>query len=420
MSGSSLKSLRIFEKLCGQRNFANAMVVTTMWGLLQTEEARTNGLERHNTLKSTPEFFGSLVAGGAMMTRHKDTFESALDVVEYIAERNEDVVLDIQREIVNRGTLAETTVGQFLSGEFQRTRAKYHRDLEELEEALEEARQEQDDDLITTISEQKREYEEKIRFSEMEQNNLAITYQQMTQDQSEMYAQRYEEERKRDMEMEEKSKREIELEEQLERTEMEHIRELNILRLEKMGQEEVLEDQNRKYKALKRRVEDQLARERAERETKEKGPKRFKALAIQEGFIGIMRAALNTRRVEPFPQDTRYGPTRRSSKSGLSRGGLGSLIRRGAEKDRPLSHHESTRYRESEYSSGSDEAMITMGPRHAATFAAYSSTPSPVEHGSTSVYGKVTYALTTDPIGPQRNPYAKKHPELPRGYDNQQ
>ncbi|KAF2796476.1 hypothetical protein K505DRAFT_359286 [Melanomma pulvis-pyrius CBS 109.77] len=416
MSGSSLTSLRIFEKLCGQRNFANTMIVTTMWGLLQTKEARTNGLERYNTLMSTPEYFGSLVAGGARMTRHKDTFESALEVVEYVAERNQDVVLDIQREIMNRGTLAETTVGQFLSGEFQRTRAKYHRDLEELEEALEEARQEQDDDLITTISEQKREYEEKIRFSEMEQNNLAITYQQMTQDQSEIYAQRYEEESTRGMEVEEKSKREIELEEQLERTEMEHIREMNILRREKMSQEEVPEEHTRRYKEIKRRVLDQLAREKAERE--KKGSKRFKALTNREGFIGIMRAALNTRRGDPFPEDTEYGPTRRSSKSGLSRGGMDALFRRDSEKDRPFSHHMYTRDHESMYT---DAPLITMGPQRAATFATYPSTPSPpVEHGSTSMYGKITYALTTEPIGPQRNPYGKKHTELQRGYDDQQ
>lgn len=69
MSGSSLKSIRIFEALCGEGCFDAVTVVTTMWDDLQTETARNAAETRESTLRSRLEFFGHLIEKGAVFQR---------------------------------------------------------------------------------------------------------------------------------------------------------------------------------------------------------------------------------------------------------------------------------------------------------------------------------------------------------------
>ena len=430
MSGSSLKSLRIFEKLCGEKNFANVMIVTTMWDVLKTEEARENAKERQTILKDTAEFFGHLVNGGAIMAEYDDTYDGALDVVETISGRKQRLVLDVQREMLNKGTLADTTVGQFLSGEFQRTRERYERELVKLQNELEDAIADKDDDAITTLSEQKREYDEQIRQSELEQSSLSITVEQMTQYQSELCVRKYDEDHEREMRVEEKTAREIDLEKKLERTEMDHMRELDALRREKMGQEELIQKQTAEYSRLKDQWESQ------EREAKKQDSNAAKT--IERGHFNIMHdpqravnniSTVNSRRNDLLPQEPTSRSCRRNSKSGSSRFRQSSANPNRHERDHPYyesidysvdshnrdSSHQDTRYRDPGYGSGSEQFLV-MQPQHTATISSQSRSLTGVLTSASLPVNSTPSFFTTPSLGLMSTFSTSKYIALPRSY----
>jgi hypothetical protein len=436
MSGSSLKSLRIFEKLCGEKNFANVMIVTTMWDVLKTEEARENAKERQTMLKDTSDFFGHLVNGGAIMTEYDDTYDGALDIVETISGRKQRLVLDVQREMLNKGTLADTTVGQFLSGESQRTRERYERELVKLQNELEDAIADQDDDAITTLSDQKREYEEQIRQSELEQSSLSITVEQMTQYQSGLCVRKYYQEHEREMKVEEKTAREIDLEEQLERTEMDYMRELNALRREKMGQEELIQKQTAEYSRLKDQWESQLGRERAEREAKNQDSNAAKT--IERDYFNTMHdpqravnkiSTLNCRRNDPLLQEPTSRSCRRNAKSGSSRFRQSSAYPNRHERDHPNyrtidysvdshnrdSSHQDTRYRDPGYGSGSEQFLV-MQPQHTTTISSQSHSLAGVLRSASLPVNSAPSVFTTSSLGLMSTFSTSKYIALPRSY----
>jgi hypothetical protein len=57
VSGSSLESLRIFEKICGEENFPYVVLATSMWNLLGKEGDRDLGEARKLALKKKNDFF---------------------------------------------------------------------------------------------------------------------------------------------------------------------------------------------------------------------------------------------------------------------------------------------------------------------------------------------------------------------------
>ncbi|KAF1830685.1 hypothetical protein BDW02DRAFT_591715 [Decorospora gaudefroyi] len=237
MSGSARNSLRIFEKICGDHCFEDVTIVTTMWGLLKTKEARDAAIAREDMLKDRSEFFGRLMKGNARMTRHEDTYESALQVVELLAARQKKVTLQLQREmrVSERITLGETTAGRYLEGELATTRQKYEVERKELEEWEIEVRD--DEDLRSTVSEQLKDYTERVNKIRIDEGSLSITCEDMRQGFGEI-------------EVDEKSERLDKLEERLQ-----------TLQRQNQAQSEKLEDRDKKNEALIKALEDQIKRE---------------------------------------------------------------------------------------------------------------------------------------------------------------
>jgi hypothetical protein len=261
MAGSSLKSLRIFEKICGAATFPQITIATSFWNLLHDDQLSI-GEEREKTLRDDDTFFGNLVKGGAKMTRYADSFANARALVEDFFEEKRVVVLAIQKEMVNdKMTLAETNVGRYLEGDLLVVRERYERALQDLGKEYDEAiTEEQDDDIVTTISEEKKAYEERIKQSEVAEKGLLVTYEDMTRRQQEWYAQ-LPDGYSGATTTEEKSTRVIELEEQLERMEMDHFRQMNIARRDKEA--ELMDAYQEGYESNKRAVEESLRHERA-------------------------------------------------------------------------------------------------------------------------------------------------------------
>jgi hypothetical protein len=135
MSSSSLKSLRIFEKICGDAAFRDVTVLTTMWEMLQSEEAIRAAEARERKLQDGEKHFGRLCKGGAAYGRYKNDHASGVKIVEDICSRGRVVRLVVQLELEQdqRLLLADTTVGRYLEGDLSDARERYRSKMAQME-----------------------------------------------------------------------------------------------------------------------------------------------------------------------------------------------------------------------------------------------------------------------------------------------
>jgi hypothetical protein len=290
MSGSSLKTLRIFEKMCGVHCFRKVVIVTTFWSLLHHDQQGI-GEEREQALRNDPAFFGTLLDGGATMKRHWDTQSSARDIVDELFYHPEPVVLSVQREMVDeRSLLAETAVGQFLAGDLTTMREKYERALKNLEDDYEDAiASQEDEDIVSSMMEERQSFQERILQSRIAQETLYTSSEEMARKQQEFVTHESQYAPGEMDEMERKIAREHELEEQLERAEKDHFRQMNVLRKDKEAERRGTEaqvagsDQTELLQQELLSLRDELAQERKERK---RSQARAKSKSILQQILG--------------------------------------------------------------------------------------------------------------------------------------
>jgi len=118
MEGSNMKNLRMFRELCGEKNFSNVILCTTMWDKVDEEEGR----RREEELKSKETFWGSR---GAQVIRHRgpDFTTSARKIAESFIQKD-TIVLQLQEELDQNGSLSNTSAGRFLTSEIEDIKKK--------------------------------------------------------------------------------------------------------------------------------------------------------------------------------------------------------------------------------------------------------------------------------------------------------
>ena len=119
MSGSSLRNLNMFKKLCGDDSYKHVVLATTMWGNLNGPGlSYDKGVKREQDLLKTKEWWGLMHSRGSKVYQYTDNKESAMSIISYLIELRTKVVLDIQREMVDeRKTLEDTSAGQEIERE---------------------------------------------------------------------------------------------------------------------------------------------------------------------------------------------------------------------------------------------------------------------------------------------------------------
>ncbi|KAL4061695.1 P-loop containing nucleoside triphosphate hydrolase protein [Scleroderma yunnanense] len=111
MAGTPLSNLNMFKRLCGENNFKNIVLVTTMWD----EVSEDVGLQREEELNMS--FWEVMIRLGSTTRRFNLTKESAWDIINIIAVSlpEEPRALLIQDEMVNAGKpVYETSAGKVL------------------------------------------------------------------------------------------------------------------------------------------------------------------------------------------------------------------------------------------------------------------------------------------------------------------
>lgn len=149
MSGSGLRSLRLFQNLCGTSALKNCVVVTNMWNQIQPEI----GTERETELKSKDIFFKPVLDCGAILLRHDNTLASAQDIIRpFLSKKPEPLAIQIEL-VREKMPVYQTKAGEALLGELGMMEQNHQREMEALQRELEEARREHDEVAEAEIQE---------------------------------------------------------------------------------------------------------------------------------------------------------------------------------------------------------------------------------------------------------------------------
>ena len=171
MEGSSLKNLRMFQILCGEKALANVLLTTTQWSNVDPTKAQG----RENELRSQ-EFWGGLIDRGATLQRFLGTRESGLELIHKLMP-NTPIPLDIQDQIVEQGmTLLETDAGQCINEELLAQEMKHKEEVESLEKERQEAIKAKDDEMNEILAAEQAKAQKKLEEAVAEMKLLAESH----------------------------------------------------------------------------------------------------------------------------------------------------------------------------------------------------------------------------------------------------
>jgi hypothetical protein len=131
MTGSSIKNMRMFRKLCGTENMSNVSLVTTMWDKVTPEE----GALREQELDGPGGFWRTMVSIGSPVKRHDGSYESAQALVLDMLD-NEPVMIRLQKEIASGKALIDTGAGALINEEILRLQKQHEEELEAVKEEM--------------------------------------------------------------------------------------------------------------------------------------------------------------------------------------------------------------------------------------------------------------------------------------------
>ena len=126
-SGSSVKTLDIFKKICGNLALSNVLLVSTRWN--EVDEAV--GTHREQQLRD--EFWAYMLGHGSTMARFHGDRGSANGIASQLVSR-QSIVLELQRELVQEGKpLNQTVAGAFVNDDLSDKKAQWEKEFKELE-----------------------------------------------------------------------------------------------------------------------------------------------------------------------------------------------------------------------------------------------------------------------------------------------
>ncbi|RYC60016.1 hypothetical protein CHU98_g6190 [Xylaria longipes] len=158
MQGSAKRNLLTFKELCGEKALGKVILATTMWDKVTEEE----GARREKELQERPEFWGWMLSKGSSYYRLDDTLDSKRQIVRLLADHDEPIATDIQKQLVDQlCRLDETSVGREVQSELIREREKWEREREEIKIQVEKAIKQKDREAHEALE------EERERFTSM-------------------------------------------------------------------------------------------------------------------------------------------------------------------------------------------------------------------------------------------------------------
>lgn len=181
MSGSAMKNLRMFRRLCGDEALSCVVLATTMWSQVSPEE----GANRERELMTKPEFWASMVERGSKVLRQDNDAVAAMKIMQYIMSQRRRIDLDIQKEMASGKTLDETAAGREVQSDMEALKRKYEAEIAELRDEMEQARRAHDVRAQQEIAAVRAELEEKLRQDREDRDKMRVTMEELRQQRTE-------------------------------------------------------------------------------------------------------------------------------------------------------------------------------------------------------------------------------------------
>ncbi|KAK2466547.1 hypothetical protein APHAL10511_001409 [Amanita phalloides] len=159
------KNLKVFRELCGDDRLEHVRIVTTFWNVASAKEG-----EDHEAALAAGVFKPFLEAG-AKLVRHDNGLESAKNIISDLT-RQAPVTMKIQEELDAGMVLGDTSAGAVIVEEMKELQKKHAQEMEELTKELEEATNENDEDLRAELDAERKKLAEKIARVEEDRERL--------------------------------------------------------------------------------------------------------------------------------------------------------------------------------------------------------------------------------------------------------
>jgi len=328
MSGSGLRNLKMFKKLCGEDAYKHVVLGTTMWGNLNGPNlSYDTGVKREEELLTRKDWWGLMRDRGSTVFRHDGTKECATKLVESMIERrNQDgpVLLNIQKEMIDdKKSLEDTAAGQEVEKELVEAKAKFREEITDLQESYDQALKERDDQLVEVLQEQRDDLEKKLQRASDAQENLKISFEKLSEEKSAEYAQlifEVQEERRQ------RAKEIIERQAELSRLAEERLKEAERHEQEKQRYEKQRQEAEERMKSQKA---EEAERAKTDKERIERMQRQFEQQfewqrRQQEQQAQALQAQMATIQSTPGKKESSLGPLI-SLFAGVATSGIGLL-----------------------------------------------------------------------------------------------
>ena len=126
-AGSSVRTLEIFKKICGESPLENVLLVSSRWN--EVDESLSAAREQ----QLRDDFWAFMLSKGSTMARFYGDEGSAIGIASQLISR-QSIMLELQRELVQEGkTLERTNAGAFVHEDISEMRAQHEQELRDLE-----------------------------------------------------------------------------------------------------------------------------------------------------------------------------------------------------------------------------------------------------------------------------------------------
>ena len=186
MSGSSLRNLQIFQKLCGESAYPHVALTTTMWDALQDSK---KGAVNQDELLSCNEWWGDMARRQSYVARHDGQVSTAESIIEHlISHRDPNLVLAIQDEMVLRKkSLEDTAAGLEASRLIRAVQDKKRSELGTVQEDIQVARRARNDSAVKLLESQESELRSELEKAKQAQQTLKINCDRLVKEGEERY-----------------------------------------------------------------------------------------------------------------------------------------------------------------------------------------------------------------------------------------
>lgn len=190
-----MKTLRMFQALCGDNGLKSVVLATTHWS--RSGHQLRDQLRRETQLQENPRMWGRMTENGSKVMRHDEAQHSALKILEYLINLHRPFHTRISEEMAGGKKLSETTAGHEIFTAVEKQRIEYEEKIENLRREMREALRKKD-------IERQEEIDQKMAEFEVKQNEMRENERKLQADAKQLQQQREEEHRRRREELEDR------------------------------------------------------------------------------------------------------------------------------------------------------------------------------------------------------------------------